>query len=103
MNGVEDSAFRCTFEGEGADDYGGPFRDAMTNIVEELQSEILPLLIKTSNNRSDQGDSRDCFMPNPNSKNPTHESMFKLLGYILGFSIRSKSALDWHFPQFFWK
>jgi len=29
--------------------------------------------------------------------------MFRFMGYYLGFSIRTLSAINWHFPQIFWK
>jgi hypothetical protein len=29
--------------------------------------------------------------------------MFTYFGYLLGFTIRTKSPLDFHFPSLFWK
>lgn len=104
MNTVEDKAFKFYFEGENSDDWGGPFREVLTNIVQdELESDVLPLLLKTPNNRNNFGENRDCYLPNSSSNTPTYESMFKFLGHILGFTIRTKQPLDWHFPPFFWK
>lgn len=103
-NGVDECAFKFYFKGENSDDYGGPYREALTNIVaDELESTTLPMLLQTANTRNDHGTYRDCWVPNPNSSNPTHQSMFEFLGILLGFTIRTKSALDWHFPPFFWK
>ena len=104
MNTVEDKAFKFYFEGENSDDWGGPFREVLTNIVQdELETDVLPLLLKTPNNRNNFGDNRDGYLPNSSSNTPTYESMFKFLGHILGFTIRTKQPLDWHFPPFFWK
>jgi hypothetical protein len=36
MNGVEESAFKFEFDGENANDWGGPFRDALVMIGYEL-------------------------------------------------------------------
>lgn len=102
-NGVDQMAFKTFFEGEGSDDWGGPFRETLANMVEELESDVLPLLIKTSNHRNEHGSYKDCFIPNPCATSPSHETMFKLMGSLLGFNLRTKSSLDWHFPPLFWK
>jgi E3 ubiquitin-protein ligase HERC2 len=69
----------------------------------ELESEALPLFVKTSNNRNNHGENRDCFIPNPSSNNPTHMDLFRFFGHLLGFAIRTLSAIPLHFPPFFWK
>jgi E3 ubiquitin-protein ligase HERC2 len=102
-NGTDSQMFSVSLAGEGSIDVGGPFREALTNVVMELETDALPLLIKTPNNRNDHGSSRDCFILNPASTTPTHSELFVFLGYFLGFSIRSQSAMDWHFPPIFWK
>jgi hypothetical protein len=96
-------AFKTFFQGEGSDDWGGPFRETMATIQCEIESEALPLFVKTANNRNEHGTYRECFIPNPSATSPACESMFKLLGNILGFNIRAKAAIDWHFPPLFWK
>ena len=72
-------------------------------MLEELESDSLPLLIKTVNNRNDHGLDRDCYTLNPASTTPTHQELFIFMGYLLGFAIRAKSPLNWHFPAYFWK
>lgn len=42
-------------------------------------------------------------MLNPASITPVHRELFKFLGYFIGFTIRSKSAMNWKFPPIFWK
>jgi hypothetical protein len=103
MNRTDSQMFSVSFAGEGSIDVGGPFRDTLSNIVQELETDALPLLIKTANHRNDHGSSRECFTLNPASITPTHAELFTFMGYFLGFSIRSQSALDWHFPPIFWK
>lgn len=103
MNNTDSQMFSVSFAGEGSIDVGGPFREMLTNIVHELETEALPLLIKTANHRNDHGSSRECFTLNPASITPTHAELFIFMGYFLGFSIRSQSAMDWHFPPIFWK
>jgi E3 ubiquitin-protein ligase HERC1 len=63
----------------------------------------VPLLIKTPNNRNNHGYNRECYCLNPASVTPTHRELFEFLGLFLGFSIRTKSAMNWHFPPVFWK
>lgn len=72
MNSTDSQMFTCNFAGEGAQDVGGPFREMLTNIVTELESPALPLLITTVNNRMDHGFSRDSFTLNPDANSPTH-------------------------------
>ena len=103
MNGTDDQIFRCNFAGEGSIDVGGPFRECLTNLLDEFESNQLPLLIKTPNNRNNHGYNRECFCLNPASITPTHKELFIFLGYFIGFSIRTKSAMNWHFPPIFWK
>lgn len=69
----------------------------------ELESDVLPLLIKTVNNRNNHGENRDCFIPNPSSNTPTHLELFKFLGHLLGFAIRTMSPLPLHLAPIFWK
>jgi hypothetical protein len=103
MNGTDAQAWEVLLAGEGSMDVGGPFREALTNSAEELESDALPLLIKTPNNRNDHGSNRECYTLNPASTTPTHQEMFTYFGYVLGFCIRTKSPLDFHLPAFFWK
>jgi len=103
MNRTDSQIFEAQFAGEGSIDVGGPFRDTLTNLCAELETDALPMLIKTPNNRNTHGYNRDCFMLNPASTSPTHQELFEFLGNFIGFSIRTKSAMNWHFPPIFWK
>ena len=52
--------FQVSFAGEGSSDYGGPYRDLMHMICEELQSSIyLDYLVKTPNGKSESGIERE--------------------------------------------
>lgn len=70
MLSTDERPLKIAFRGESSIDVGGPFRDAITNIVSELESPVLPLLIKTPNNKNLIGESRDCFMLNPDATSP---------------------------------
>lgn len=103
MNSVDDQAFNVVLAGEGSIDVGGPFREMLTNVANEVESTALPLLVKTPNNRNEHGSNRECFTLNASSTSPTHAELFKLLGYFIGYAARSKSAMDFNFPPLFWK
>jgi E3 ubiquitin-protein ligase HERC2 len=103
MNSTDDRPWRANFAGEGSIDAGGPFRDSVSNICKELESDVLPLLIQTVNTRNNHGEYRDCYLPNPSSNSPTHLELFKFLGHLLGFGIRSLSPMNLHFPPIIWK
>ena len=103
QQGVEARCWSANFVGEASIDAGGPFRDSLDNVTKELESDVLPLLIKTSNNRNDHGSNRDCFMINPSSRSPTHLEMYKFLGAFISFSIMSKAPIPIHLAPSVWK
>lgn len=49
QNRPDDQALRVDFEGESSIDVGGPYRETLVHMVEELESGVLPLLKKTVN------------------------------------------------------
>ena len=102
-NKVDQKAFNVSFFGEGSQDAGGPFRDCITNMCGELQSDCLPILIRTQNNKNDHGQFRDCWIPNGHSISFTHLEMFTYFGAMLGWALRSTSALNLDLPPLFWK
>ena len=103
QNSTDQNCWTVDFAGEGSMDYGGPFRDALVNICNELESDALPLLIKTANNRSEVGTNRECYLLNPEANSPTHFEMFHYLGCILGFAIMSKSPIPLNLAPSVWK
>ena len=96
-------SWNATMLGEGSVDAGGPFRDSVTNIVEELHSKCLPLLIPSQNNKNNHGFNRDCWTINPTSKSSTHLEMYEFLGALMGTAFMSGSVIDMKLPPIFWK
>lgn len=72
-------------------------------MCKELESESLPLLIRSANNKNNHGQFRECWIPNCSSRSPTQLEMFKFLGAMIGWSIRSTSTLHLDLPPIFWK
>lgn len=101
--GREVKCFSITFMGEGGIDAGGLFRDCLTNISQELESNVLPLLIKTPNNKNEYGNNRECFILNSRSTSARHQKMFKYFGALLGFSILSQQPMALNLAPIFWK
>lgn len=52
-------AWKVKLIGEGADDAGGVFDDTITEMCQELQSDVSDLLIPTPNSLNDIGYNRD--------------------------------------------
>lgn len=100
---TDDMCWKVNFKGEGSMDYGGPFRDCLVNIARELETGIVPLFIKTPNNRNEHGTYRDCYILNPKSKSPSHLKMLKYLGGLIAFAIMAKSPIPFNFAPIVWK
>jgi hypothetical protein len=96
-------AWRANFTGEGSIDAGGPYRDSLSVITEEINSSCLPLLIPTQNHKNDHGLGRDLWTINPSSTAPSHLEMYKFLGALMGMAFRAGQVLDLKFPSLFWK
>ena len=100
---MDTKCFKISFAGEGGLDHGGLFRDALVNVAQELESPVLPILMKTPNNKNDFGNNRECYMVSSNARSPTHLKMLKYLGALLGYNIMTKSPLPINMVPFFWK
>lgn len=91
------------FLGEFGHDAGGLYREIMTDIGMELETEILPLFLLSPNGRSEMGTNRDVFIPNPKSNTPVCIEMYEFLGKLMGLSIRTKTPLMVNLADLFWK
>jgi hypothetical protein len=96
-------SWNANFVGEGSIDAGGPFRDSISAITDELNSACLPLLIPTQNHKNDHGLGRDLWTINPSSTAPSHLEMYKFLGALIGMAFRAGHVMDLKFPSIFWK
>lgn len=95
--------YTTTFMGERSQDAGGPYRESFAMYAQELQSDALPLLIKTPNGKLDMGYNRDRYLLHPNSTSPTHLDMFEFLGKLMGVAIRSKEYMALNIAPIIWK
>lgn len=100
---LDGRCYKIKFLGEGSIDAGGPFRDSLVNIVQEMEEGVVPLLIKSPNNRNDHGTNRDCYLLDPSSNSPAHLEMYKYIGGFIAFGLLSKSPVPFNFAPTVWK
>ncbi|ETO27461.1 HECT type ubiquitin ligase [Reticulomyxa filosa] len=91
-----------TYEGEGGTDAGGLFRDSLSALSGDLQSDHLPLFIKCPNSRG-YGDNQEKWIPNPSCTSSLYLSMYTFVGKLMGVAIRGKHYLNLDFPCVVWK
>ena len=93
-----------SFMGEGASDAGGPYRESLDNLCEELShSPALAILIptpnKTQNNATDKGKQ----MLNPSASSKLELQLCELLGALMGLCLRTQSPLPFYLSVYTWK
>lgn len=96
-------AFQVEFQGEGATDAGGPYREVLTNMCTELQSKALALLIPTPNARESVGTNTDQWMPNPSQASAAALQHYTFLGRLMGIAARNGSPLALDLSPVLWK
>jgi E3 ubiquitin-protein ligase HERC2 len=72
-------------------------------MCEDLQSEFMPLFVRTPNHKNNFGTKRECWIPSPSAISPLYLRMYIFLGGFLGFAIRQGESLAFDFPPLFWK
>lgn len=92
MDDGQERTFKVKFEGEGVDDYGGPYREIFAQIPTELQTVcrnikttkcVLPLLLPAP------GDF-DAFVINPQMVSEVGLRMYSFIGQLMGIALRCK-------------
>ncbi|XP_069137757.1 probable E3 ubiquitin-protein ligase HERC1 isoform X1 [Argopecten irradians] len=96
-------AWKVKLIGEGADDAGGVFDDTITEMCQELETGVVPVLISTPNSQNDSGNNRDRLLLNPSLTTEEDLALFKFLGVLFGVAIRTKKPLDLHLAPCVWK
>ncbi|KAL1499142.1 hypothetical protein AB1Y20_013653 [Prymnesium parvum] len=99
-----DRGFKVKFVGEASDDYGGPYREALTNICAELQSEDSELLVLCPNGQHGLGLNRSSYTVRPSATSYGQLTKFSFLGKLMGCALLQKQAsLDLELCPHFWK
>ena len=95
--------YNTIFLGEYSQDVGGPYRESFAQYCAELQSDSLPLLVRTPNGRQSSGQNREMWVLNPGATALTHMEMFSFLGKLMGIAIRGKEYLALNIAPIIWK
>ena len=99
----DDRMFIVKLSGEGAIDQGGPYREILSNICDELQSDYIELFIKTPNNKSDVGELRDKYIVNPNSNSIIYKNALEFIGKLMVLAISTGETFNFNFHPIVWK
>ena len=92
------------FVGEAADDYGGPYREAVTDVCAELQAASSALLLLCPNGKHGLGDNRSAFVPRPAAASAAELRQFHFLGKLMGCALlQSQMVLDLELAPHVWK
>ena len=75
----------------------------MTEMINELQSENLPLFVKCSNAQSEVGENRDSIVPNSSLTSIERLEQFRFVGQLIGFAVITKLPIPLRFPPIVWK
>ena len=95
--------FKVNLGVEGGIDAGGPYREILSDICNDLHSDYIELFIKTPNNKNDIGELRDKYIINPDCDNINHKKAFEFIGKLMGLSISSEDALNFNLHPIIWK
>jgi len=77
-------------------------RDLITDVCEELMSDALPILVRTSNNASKVEPYTDCYRLNSFLTGTHWLKKLIFFGYFLGWSLRTMGGLGLELPPAFW-
>ena len=77
-------------------------RDTISQICDELMSEVLPLLRPTANNKANLEPGTDCYQVNERANEAHNLNKFSFLGYLLGWAFISIGSLNLEISDAFW-
>jgi len=94
--------WKATLAGFNSVDAGGPFRESIAMLCDDLLSSTLPLFLPTPNNRQNVGSHRGDFLPNPSLRGENFANMYIFIGKLMGMALRSGELLPLSLPPLFW-
>jgi len=96
-------AVKVQFKGEGGEDAGGLYREALEAVVRELTSRSLPLLLPCPNAVAEVGENRDCWILNPSATSSTALAGLEFMGQLMGLALRTGDLLPCALAPFTFK
>lgn len=91
------------YQNESGVDWGGLFRDSISQGVSDLFSDHLTLLIPCPNARNTTNINMDKYIPNPVYNSNNYLGMYEFVGILMGISLRFEYSLPFDFPSIVWK
>ena len=95
--------FEVKLKNEDAIDQGGPYREILSDLCNDLQSDYVELFLKTPNNKNDIGELRDKYIVNPDCDNINHKQAYKFIGKLMILAISSCETFNFNFHPIIWK
>ena len=98
-------AWKCQFANEHATDAGGPYRESIEWMCNEVMTNQtqLALFRLCANGMNDRGQNRDKYVPSPNKCSHLDETMYIFLGKLMGLAMRTKELLPLNIAPVIWK
>jgi hypothetical protein len=94
---------KVQFKGEGGEDAGGLYREALDAVAQELHSKVVPLFVPCPNAVAEVGDNRDAWLLNPRATAPDCIRALEFLGQLMGLALRTGDLLPLTLAPFTWK
>eukprot|EP00741_Cyanophora_paradoxa_P013321 tig00020684_g12864.t1 len=92
-----------TAAGEEGVDMGGLFRETVSLVADELNSDWLPLFAPTPNARAQVGTGQDEVLPRAAARGPAHLALFEFVGRVMGLALRTAVQLPLRLPSAVWR
>jgi len=64
---------------------------------------VVPILIRSPNNKNEHGTNRECFILDSRSTTPSHKVMLKYFGGFLAYAFLTKSPIPFNLAPWVWK
>ena len=93
--------FDCVFAGEGGEDAGGLYREAMDNLASEAEEKSMPLTVPNPNKDNKVGEHHDRRLWAPLASDDTHartpfpaqRRLLRFVGQLIGYTMRTSDGV----------
>jgi hypothetical protein len=112
-HGGQRRAFKVNFNGEGVNDYGGPYRAVFEQIIDEIQCDnigagsvsktLLPLVVPCPNRASAVGANQDKYLLSTAPPTPSNQELMHFFGKLVGTAVRHHLTLGLDVSSLLWR
>ena len=96
-------AFTVSYVNMAGIDQGGPYRDVISRMCNEIMSNDLPLFVPCPNAREKVGHNQHTVVPTSAPLSDSDRHLYAFVGALMGLAIRSQDLLNIEFPSIVWK